>query len=228
MKALYTLRTLSSTLALLFVVASATSCKKEVIEPAGSSSNTPLVAATPGKYNSEVSLVDGNNIVKLLVTSDNKTAIEAFRATASLKAVTGSEESGEAINTFAESSDSPDEANAIHISLIESNLASGYESFEINTGDAQGSADASNYSSFNGPYYFYSFDAPHSFKVTPSAGNCVSAWLYEKETSWVPVSWAGGNGGNYVCNLTWSANSSATNLDFKLKTQGSNISVSWN
>ncbi len=200
-----------------------TSCEKEVIEPGTPGGSGSALSQQPGSHSKDVVLTSSTGSVKLRVSSDNTAALEAFVGSATLRA-TAEGEAAEAPQTGSESAEPADESGAVHVSVLESDLAS----FEIAISSPYANMENDPYKGFTGPYYFYSFDAPHSFTVTPGTSECLTSWLYENTgAGWSYVSWAGGAAGHQVCSLPYTTNSSETSVDFRLKTQGTGLAVSW-
>jgi hypothetical protein len=200
-------------------------CEREKVEPA--ENQVPVLQQ--GKYRHVIALQDGPNTATLAISSDNAEALAEFEANVRMKALTADAAGAEAPQMTSEPVTMPllTDENAVHISVLSSELEATMEGIELSLEDANATGKTDLYGTYSGgPYYFYSWAAPHYFKVTP-LGRCVSAWLQQAGSSWTYCSWAGGSGGNYLCNYAWAASSSVNSLDYRLRAQGQNFSVYW-
>lgn len=196
-------------------------CEHEAIQPTDSQQSQ----LQPGKYRHTIELEDGANSTTLIVSSDNEAALAEFESHIAMKATAASEAADDLQATAAETFGGQhlSEENAIHISTMSSRLEPGMQGFKLEVGDSIATGKVAYYS--GGPYYFYSYSAPHYFRVTPLNGRCVSAWLQQKGSTWTYCSWAGGSGGNYLCTRSWAASSNVNSLDYRLKAQGARFDV---
>ncbi len=198
-------------------------CEREAIQ----SVDSQPTQLQPGKYRHVIDLQDGANSATLTISSDNEAALAEFESHIAMKATPASEaadgQQATAVETV--SGQHLSEENAIHISTMFSRLEPNMQGFKLEVGDSAASGKVAYYS--GGPYYFYSWEAPHYFKVTPLNGNCASAWLQQAGSTWTYCSWAGGSGGNYLCTSSWAASSNVNSLDYRLKAQGARFDVYW-
>lgn len=184
----------------------------------------------PGGFHRTVTLHEGDSYLSLELGSDSEAKLADLEKRLTLKEVHFVSESFES-DVFPAVPPSAEDAleaekYAVHLKVLESHLGEGVKGLELSLEEEAAKTNLSGTYS-GGPYYFYSYDAPHYFRVTPVNGNCVSAWLYEKGSSWQFVSWAGGSGGNYLCRYSWAASSSVTSKDYRLKAVGARFSVYW-
>jgi hypothetical protein len=201
-------------------------CEREAVEPI----ENQVPALQPGKYRHVIDLQDGATSATLAISSDNAEALAEFEANVSLKTIAADAESAVAPLVATEPVTSPllSDENSVHISVLSSKLEPTVQGFELSLKAVNTTGKVDLYGTYSGgPYYFYSWSAPHYFRVTPLYGRCVSAWLQQAGSSWTYCSWAGGSGGNYLCNNSWAASSSVNSLDYRLKAQGQSFSVYW-
>lgn len=183
----------------------------------------------PGKFRRVIEVKDGESKVTLAISSDNEASLTAYEASLDFRAVStpGIDEQTPMTDVGPETQPTAEEeCDAVHISVLKRDLAPGMTGFVLSA-DAPATGKATEYGVYSTLRYFYSWEAPHYFKVTPLGGRCVSAWLYQAGSTWTFCSWAGGSGGNYLCSYWWAASSNVNSLDYRLKAQGAYYSVYW-
>lgn len=184
----------------------------------------------PGGFHRTLTLEKGDSYLCLELGSDSEESLDLLEKHLSLETtyLLPDPEVSDAFPAVPPSENDWDrEKYAVHLRVVESSLGDGVKALDLSL-EAHESAKTDLYGVYSGgPYYFYSYDAPHYFRVTPLEGKCVSAWLYEKGSSWQFVSWAGGSCGNYLCRYAWAASSSVSTKDYRLKAIGSKFSVYW-
>ncbi len=211
----------------LFVAAfSLTSCKKESLEP----TKYPELQMLPGKYKRIVTLQDGGSTVTLGIAADNDAQLDDFEVNVVLKGLTALPETEPidiAINN--EVLDAPDlgaiDSEAVHICILEEKKGAGIVGFElqVNTKTLLGKIGTSG--NYSGMKVFYSWEAPHYFRVNSVVYYCVDTWLYRVPNSTPNWTWV-----NYfhLCqsaNHTWQFSSNA--YDYRLIANGPLYHVQW-
>jgi hypothetical protein len=227
------------------------SCEKEVMTDVVTETNNSEILPTDNtvaKYQKEVTLKDvtGKNTVKLLISADKQEILDRYDNNSFNlnplfdKPNKPSEEIVEEVdtppNTIASTpptdTDEYKEENAVHIQLMEKQLASDAKGFNLEVNNEKiGAGKTDNYGYYNGgPYYFYSWVADHYFYITPnnsSGTNSVSAWFY-----WIyngACCWGSAYRYRYM-NSYWNTeiqSSTDNGIDMRMRAQGTNFYVYW-